>query len=217
MATVVFDLDGTLLDGDSTSFWLWEMVRGSRRRSVTIAALAPVAAALILIPRFRRLGASLLTWVATAGLTEAQLISSFERFALRLKDGHLRLQWRGLGLSTLEEHLSRGERVVIVTGAPVDLARALFRTLDKDIHILGSSLKVVGGGWVAERHCRHQEKCRMLDEAGYGERWAFAYTDSADDLPLLLGAEQPRLINAHPLVRRRLRWTRLRALETLEW
>jgi phosphatidylglycerophosphatase C len=42
---------------------------------------------------------------------------------------------------------------------------------------------------VADIHCRNQRKCQALAEAGHGKRWAYAYTDSLDDLPLLRGAE----------------------------
>src|SRR5215469_12122923 len=64
----VFDLDGTLLDGDSTSLWLRERILRSMPRRCLAILLVPIAGPLLLIPRLRRIGASLMVWVATAGL-----------------------------------------------------------------------------------------------------------------------------------------------------
>ena len=75
----VFDLDGTLLDGDSTGLWLWERLRRSPLRALLTLAVAPLAAPLVAIPRTRRAGASILLWIATFGLCEKGLSASLDR------------------------------------------------------------------------------------------------------------------------------------------
>jgi phosphatidylglycerophosphatase C len=104
----------------------------------------------------------------------------------------------------LQEHLKAGERVVVVTAAPAILAQALIGPLGHPIEVLGTSLKRRGGGWIADVHCRNQRKCQALAEAGYGARWAYAYTDSLDDLPLLRGAETPVIVKGGKKAERRL-------------
>ncbi|MBW8860705.1 MAG: haloacid dehalogenase-like hydrolase, partial [Caulobacter sp.] len=47
----VFDLDGTLLDSDSTALWLWERVRRSWARAAAALLVAPIAVPMVLVPR----------------------------------------------------------------------------------------------------------------------------------------------------------------------
>ncbi|PIB92001.1 haloacid dehalogenase-like hydrolase [Caulobacter sp. FWC2] len=200
----VFDLDGTLLDGDSTGLWLWGRVKRSPLRALAVLAVAPFAAPLVMIPRTRRLGASILLWIATAGLSERALRESCARFGDTFRAGDSALAWRAGGLAALEAHLKAGDRVVVVTAAPAILAQALIGPLGHPIEVLGTSLKHRGGGWVADVHCRNQRKCQALAEAGHGARWAYAYTDSLDDLPLLRGAEKPVIVKGGEKAARRL-------------
>ena len=83
----VFDLDGTLLDSDSTALWLWERVRRSWARTAATLLVAPVAVPMVLVPCTRQAGASILLWIATAGLSEAgwnELRGGFSRLTTAL-------------------------------------------------------------------------------------------------------------------------------------
>jgi len=200
----VFDLDGTLLDGDSTALWLWERFRRSPPRLALALLAAPLAVPMVAAPRTRRAGASILLWIATVGLCPTGLRAACADFAERFHARALPLQWRALGLAALDDHLAAGDRVVIVTAAPAILAEALVAALHRPIVVLGTSLKPQAGGWVADVHCRNQRKCQALAEAGHGARWAYAYTDSLDDLPLLRGADRPVIVKGGPAAQRRL-------------
>jgi phosphatidylglycerophosphatase C len=155
----VFDLDGTLLDGDSTALWLWERVRRSVPRLLATMLVAPVAIPMVIAPSTRRAGASILLWIATAGLDEPRLRETCLAFANRFQEGSLPLRWRTSGLEILDAHLAGGDEVVIVTAAPTVLAGALVTPLGRPIIVLGTSLKRRAGGWVADVHCRNQRKC----------------------------------------------------------
>lgn len=200
----VFDLDGTLLDGDSTALWLWDRVRRSGPRLLAAMLVAPIAIPMVIMPRTRRAGASILLWIATAGLSERQLRASCVDFAARFRTKTLPLHWRDQGVETLDAHLARGDEVIVVTAAPTILAQALITPLGRPIVVLGTSLKHRAGGWVADVHCRNQRKCQALAEAGHGARWAYAYTDSLDDLPLLRAADAPMIVGCGKAARRRL-------------
>ena len=213
----VFDLDGTLLDGDSTALWLWERVRRSVPRLVATVVIAPVAIPMVIAPRSRRAGASILLWIATAGLSERELRDSCADFAARFRAGDLPLRWREQGVETLDTHLAGGDEVVIVTAAPTVLAQALVTPLGRPIIVLGTSLKRRAGGWVADVHCRNQRKCQALAEAGHGARWAYAYSDSLDDLPLLRGADAPMIVGCGKAAHRRLNRARLPNCRASAW
>jgi phosphatidylglycerophosphatase C len=158
---------------------------------------------MVALPRTRRAGASILLWIATVGLCERGLRESCARFgeAFRVGGG---ASWRTGGLAALNDHLESGDHVVVVTAAPTLLAQALIGPLGHPIEVLGTSLKRRGGGWVADVHCRNQRKCQALADAGHGARWAYAYTDSLDDLPLLRGAEKPVIVKGGKAAERRL-------------
>lgn len=200
----VFDLDGTLLDGDSTALWLWDRVKRSPLRALAVLAAAPIAGPMVALPRTRRLGASMLLWIATVGLSERGLMASCQAFGDSFRAGGNALSWRKGGMTVLDDHLTRGDRVVVVTAAPVILAQALIGPLGHPIEVIGTSLKRRAGGWVADIHCRHQRKCQALAEAGHGAHWGYAYTDSLDDLPLLRGAEKPVIVKGGEKAARRL-------------
>lgn len=200
----VFDMDGTLLNGDSTALWLWGRVKRSPLRLLTTFAVAPVAIPMVALPFTRRLGASILLWIATAGLSERALLASCDDFARAFVEKRCGLSWKSQALVALDGHVAAGDRVVVVTAAPTCLANALLRTLGRDVDVLGTSLKPGLGGWIANIHCRNQRKCQALAEAGHGARWAYAYTDSLDDLPLLRAADTPVIVKGGKAAERRL-------------
>jgi phosphatidylglycerophosphatase C len=219
VASAVFDLDGTLLAGDSTGHWLNESLCASPFRLLAGLALLPAAGPLLLHPASRPAGAIPLFWLATFGLDEVTLRASFAAFVARLERGQSRLRWRARGLETLERHLAQGHRVVVVTGAPALLARALLasRGLGERVTVLGTVLGVRARGWTVQRHCHGAEKCAFLAEAGYGSDWSYAYSDSAEDAPILARARQPFLVNASPRVVAGLQRRALPQLVALRW
>jgi phosphatidylglycerophosphatase C len=193
LTSVVFDLDGTLLDGDSTTAWMVAKIRRSWWRTALALTVSPFAA--LLMTSSRRWGASAFLWIASVGLNERALRASFRTFAVQVHAGDGAASWRAAGVQVLRDHIFRGERVVLATAAPAWLAEVLFERLGLQIEIVGSVLSPFWGGWIGSRHCRHHAKCEALAQAGHGQRWSIAYSDSADDWPLLARADKPRLVN----------------------
>jgi phosphatidylglycerophosphatase C len=217
--SAVFDLDGTLLVGDSTGHWLRQTLRASPLRFAAGLALMPAAGPLLLHPVSRAAGAMPLLWLASLGLDERALRASFAAFVDGVQRGQGPLRWRERGLQTLERHLAQGHRVVVVTGAPALLARALLdaRGLGQRVTVLGTLLRSSARGWTVYRHCHGMEKCRFLAEAGYGSAWSYAYSDSAEDAPILARASQPFLVNGRPSVVAALQRRHLPRLQPLSW
>src|SRR5690606_40503183 len=85
--------------------------------------------------------------------------------------------------------------VVIATGAPPELARAILAFVAHEaVPVIGTQVGPRLGAIVAVRHCHAEEKMRMLRERGYAAI-DVAYTDSSADLPLLLAARKPVVVN----------------------
>ncbi len=212
----VFDLDGTLLAGDSTVAWLRTQLLSSGMRFLAAAMTVPVCLPLIHFRASRRIGASILLWIATVGYDPAALAGSIESFAANFEAGRTSLRWRKDGLQALQRHIAAGDRVVVVTAAPALLAERLLAPWSR-VAVLGSSLGRWQGGWIAARHCRGTEKCRALRVSGYGGVWKYAYTDSDDDAPLLAGAEYAFVVTARPAVVSRLKALGLSRIAQLRW
>jgi phosphatidylglycerophosphatase C len=213
----VFDLDGTLLAGDSTVAWLRMLLVSSWLRCAVAAITLPACLPLVWLPASRRIGASVLLWIATVGYDQDALVKSIEVFVKRFEQGERSLRWRNDGLEAMDRHLAAGDRVLVVTAAPVWLAERLLASRT-DVSVLGSRLARVWGGWLLDHHCYGKEKCRTLEQNGYGTAWDYAYTDSYDDAPLLAAAgKHGFIVNARPGVLARLTARGNSRISQLRW
>jgi phosphatidylglycerophosphatase C len=194
----VFDLDGTLLAGDSTAAWLRMLICSSWLRCSVTAITLPICLFLVWFSASRRIGASVLLWIATVGYDQELLLKSIEAFVQRFERGERSVRWRNDGLKAMDRHLAAGDRVLVVTAAPVWLAERLLASRT-DVRVLGSALARRWGGWLIGHHCYGNEKCRTLEQNGYGTGWDYAYTDSYDDAPLLAAVgKHGFIVNARP-------------------
>ena len=193
---VVFDFDHTLYDGDSGGhLFRWLVMRAWWRRLLALL-VAPVALPMIAFLPTRRRGIGTFVWIGTIGFHRRRdLDALIDRYVA----GHgerLRARLLPTGLAVLHDHRVAGDRVVIATGAPPELARAILAFVaHEDVPVVGTEVGPRLGGVVATRHCHHEMKVRMLREAGYDAPIAIAYSDSSADLPLLRAAERPVVVN----------------------
>lgn len=192
---VVFDFDHTLFDGDSFTHALrWMLKRHAWRRIAAVLA-TPILGPMVAYLPLRRRGIGGYVWIATVGLHRRR---SLDELLDRYVTGHtaeLKERLLPIGLEVLHRHRMAGDRVVVATGAPPELARAILKFVaHEDVPVIGTATGPRFGAVVATRHCHHQEKVRMLRERGYTDI-AVAYTDSSADLPLLLAARMPVVVN----------------------
>jgi indole-3-glycerol phosphate synthase/phosphoserine phosphatase len=194
-ATVVFDFDHTLYDGDSGGhLFRWLIVRAWWRIALALL-VAPVAGPMVAFLPTRRRGISTFVWVGTIGLHRRRdLDELIDRYVDRHVD-QLKARLLPVALEVLHQHRERGDRVVIATGAPPELARAILSFVaHEDVPVIGTQVGPRLGAVVAKRHCHHREKVRMLREQGYTDIEA-AYSDSSADMPLLQAARAPVVVN----------------------
>jgi phosphatidylglycerophosphatase C len=213
----VFDLDGTLLVGDSTVAWLRMLLLSSWLRGAAAIITLPFCLFLIWFPASRRIGASVLLWIATLGYDRNAVANSIHSFVKRFEQGRIGLRWRNDGLQAMDRHLADGDSVLVVTAAPVWLAERLLASRPH-VRVLGSTLARRWGGWFLDYHCHGEGKCRTLEQSGYGTAWDYAYTDSYDDAPLLAAAvERGFIVNARPRVVARLQARGQERISQLRW
>ena len=213
----VFDLDGTLLRGDTTAEFIRGLILGSPPRAAVAVAFAPVLGPLFFVPFARRYAITVLLWIATVGLPPGRFQALMEEFV----GEHTAEGGRILvALDRLQAHLDAGDRVVIATGCADWLASAVCRALGLDpVEVVAARLQQ-GRRFVRPlRGCSMWnalpaatgtfsfgiEKVRRLTAAGISIPVAYAYTDSVNDLPLLLAATERYVVDPGPRLLRRIR------------
>ena len=196
---VVFDFDHTLYDGDSGShLFRWLIERAWWRRALALLA-APVAGPMVAFLPTRRAGISAFVWIGTVGLHRRRdLDALIDRYVATHADA-IRARLLPIALDVLRHHRERGDRVVVATGAPPELARAILAFVaHEDVPVVGTLVGPKFGAVGALRHCHHAMKMTMLRDAGFTQPVDTAYSDSSADLPLLQAARRPVVVNPKP-------------------
>lgn len=213
---VVFDLDGTLLSGDSTKAWLMDKLKSNLLRFIGALIVTPIALPLMKFKKYKSKGASLYLWIATYCLNEEELEYSFKIFSNNIKGTTSdSLYWFEQGITEVKDHLASGRIVFIATAAPEKLANVLLESINLDVQIIGTPLQKKLGGWISRIHCRSEEKVRRLNKLDIKQPWFATYSDDIeDDLPILMGAKLPYLINGD---NNKIKNMRINNLKILNW
>ncbi|WP_417471485.1 haloacid dehalogenase-like hydrolase [Luteimonas mephitis] len=192
---VVFDFDHTLYDGDSGSHLVMWLLRRHWWRKLAALLAAPVLLPMVAWLPTRRRGISGFLWIATFGTRgRAAMDALIDRYVEANADG-IRARLLPAALKVLHRHRGDGDRVLIATGAPPELARAILDFVAHEgLPVIGSLGKPFLGGFITDQHCHAENKMRMIWDAGY-DRIAIAYSDSRADLPLLRAASTPVVVN----------------------
>lgn len=196
--TVLFDFDGVLIRGDSFSSFVKKRLGNSAAR---FALAVPMMAFLLMKPT-RRFAARHCVRVALLGLDTKTYENAIDAFAeqLHARDGHVIAQ----GVTRARQHMAAGDRVIVVTGCERGLARRLLDRMNlREVELVVSRLGNARFGLRPEMHNYGAEKVRQLEAIGVVPRWQRAYSDSIADVPMLLQADEPVLVNANGDLRTR--------------
>ncbi|MGH8086434.1 MAG: haloacid dehalogenase-like hydrolase [Lysobacter sp.] len=193
---VVFDFDHTLYDGDSGGHLFAWLIRRVWWRSLLALLIAPLFGPMVALLPTRRVGISGFVWAGTIGFHRRRdLDTLIDRYVARHAD-ELKPRLLPVALEVLHRHRQAGDQVVIATGAPPELARAILAFVaHEDVPVVGTEVGPRFGAVVATRHCHNEMKMTMLRDAGFTAPVAVAYSDSSADLPLLKAAEKPVVVN----------------------
>jgi len=193
---VVFDFDHTLYDGDSGSHLFKWLIQRHWWRVLLALLVAPVAGPMVAWMPSRRAGISVFVWVGTLGVRDrATLDALIDRYVVTHAEA-IKARLLPLALDVFHRHRERGDHVLVATGAPPELARAILAFVaHEDVPVIGTLLGPKLGGMGALRHCHFAMKMTMIRAAGYTRPVACAYSDSSADLPLLQAALKPVVVN----------------------
>ena len=195
---VVFDFDHTLYDGDSGSHLFAWMIRRNGWRMLVALLATPLLGPMVAFLPTRRWGISGYVWIGSLGVHRRQELDRMIDRYVAAHRAQIDARLLPVALEVFAQHRAQGDRVVVATGAPPELARAILGFAGhSDVPVIGTVVGPRAGAMVAIRHCHHEEKMRMLRERGYGDI-DMAYSDSMADLPLLKAARRPVVVNPKP-------------------
>ncbi|GAB3689809.1 HAD family hydrolase [Nocardiopsis oceani] len=192
MSWALFDLDDTLLDHDSFARFTGHLLRRNPLRAAGTLLLSPLVALLLHRRTWRIHAGSVLLWIGTVGMSDAELDRIVQRYLHRL---NVNDRIRPGGADAMAQHFHANDNVAVVTACADVLALPLCRAIDPRIQVVASTLRRRAGGLVADRHCHGGRKVEMLTESGVEGEIVAGYGDSAADGPMLDLARTAVLVN----------------------
>ncbi|WP_273826084.1 MULTISPECIES: HAD family hydrolase [Pseudomonas] len=203
MALAIFDLDETLIHGDCATLWSEQMGR--------LGWVDPES--------FMRRNNELMDAYSRGELAmEEFMLFSLEPMAGRTPDEieHLVEPWveeviepliYSDACKAIAEHRAAGDRILVISASGTHLVRPIAERLGID-EVLGIELEVLHGvysgqttGILTYREGKITRLLEWLDAEGENLEGASFYSDSRNDLPLLLKVDHPHVVNPDPVLR----------------
>jgi phosphatidylglycerophosphatase C len=216
--TVVFDLDGTLVAGDSYSAFVRTTVIRHPGRRVAALLAAPLWLPALRLRWARPSAERFLVWLAGAGMDDAAFATAARDFAAE-HAGVAGGRVVAAALERVREHRDRGDRVIVATGCAAPLAHEICSVIGLEgIEVLTSTVtRRRWGPPVRVLPARGHGKVALLRAAGVPLPVDHAYSDSVVDLPLLLHARTAHVVDPTPRDWRRLRRALGSDVDLLRW
>jgi HAD superfamily hydrolase (TIGR01490 family) len=193
MSGVAFvDIEGTLVDGSLSS----PFVRAGRAQRVFTAGALLRAQGYALLGKVLRARSAQLRWKALVTLLAGHPVSEILRVGEASVEA-LRPHFKPAVLSRIQDHISRGDAVVLLSGGMDEAARMLAAAIGAT---RGEGTRIVKDGgrfWalLATPICQGEAKARraaeIARELGVSLKDCTFYGDSAADIPLLAEVGTP--------------------------
>ena len=203
MTLAIFDLDDTLIDGNSPSLWTAHLADlGWLDRESFIPREQE------LVALYAALQVSLEDYFAFSlqplvGRTPAEVDYIAGPFVEEVIEPLIHSD----AMRCVARHRAAGERILIISATPSFLVRAIAERLGIE-DVLGTDLELQHGhysgrisGIPTAREGKIQRLAQWLEAEGETLVGAHFYSDSRNDLPLLCHVEHPHAVNPDPTLR----------------
>ncbi|MBC2657347.1 HAD family hydrolase [Pseudomonas sp. MSSRFD41] len=203
MALAIFDLDETLIHGDCATLWSEQMGRLGWVDSES----------------FMRRNNELMDAYSHGKLAMEEFMAfSLEPMAGRSPEdvAHLVEPWVedviepiifSDACKTLAAHRQAGDRILVISASGTHLVKPIAQRLGID-EVLGIELEVLNGvytgntlGTLTYREGKITRLLQWLETEQESLKGATFYSDSRNDLPLLLRVDHPQVVNPDPVLR----------------
>ncbi|HTO19770.1 MAG TPA: HAD family hydrolase [Pseudomonas sp.] len=203
MALAIFDLDETLIAGNSPS--LWGRYLGAQGW-LDLEQFVPREQAMVRLYAERQLTLEdylAFTLQPLAGRTPAECRALADRFSAEVIAPLFYTQ----ALQCLERHRAAGDAILVISATQRFLVESICAQLDIE-HALGTDMEVVEGRYTGRTQgilTYREGKIAALQQwrarCGVPAGDSHFYSDSQNDLPLLCAVEHPHAVNPDPTLR----------------
>jgi hypothetical protein len=115
----------TPYDGDSGTHLFASLIKRNPLRMLAALLVTPIAGPMVAMLPTRRAGISVYVWIGSFGLHRARDFNKvIDAYVLR-NQAQMRAAAAPQALEVFAAHRAKGDRVVVATGAPPELARAI--------------------------------------------------------------------------------------------
>jgi len=151
----VFDFDETLINTDVAYQFLNAFIKRSKIRRIAFGLLMPLLLPFLLNPKSRSVAMSVILWCATFPLHGKTGADLFRAFAPRFWRAPITGRFYSEGLDALDAHRRLGHRVLIISGSPRQLVKAVLeKKLNPPVEIFGSEVvSFLGGSFTGATAC----------------------------------------------------------------
>lgn len=210
---VLFDFDGVLIHGDAFGLFMRDRYRRSLLRKLLVLPTLPWL--LLGWPISWRIPVRTLVHICLLGVSEARYAAAARIFAAQLVR-RPKLFCRD-GLLALRRHQAAGDRVIVVTGCEHTLVTGILAELGlTDLDVLASRLRPGALGMRIQLHNVGKRKLQTLAAHGL-QAWRRAYSDSAQDIPMLKPAAEAVLVNGTPKLCMKIEKALGRSVTRVDW
>lgn len=203
MALAIFDLDETLIHGDCASLWSEQMVRlewvdGESFLQKDKALMHAYGEGKLAMEDYMAFSLE-----PVAGRTPEEVDFLVEPWVEDVIEPIIFSE----ATRTIAKHRAAGDRILIISASAVFLVQAIADRLGVD-EVLAINLEVAHGvysgrteGVLTYREGKVTRLAQWLHDQGETLAGASFYSDSRNDLPLLLKVDHPQVVNPDPLLR----------------
>jgi len=130
---VLFDFDGTLVNGDNGTRMIMAFAQARKWPIITSLLLTPIILPLLLFPPTKKWGASTYLWLSTVGMSKKHINRCLKHLAQNTAKYAQRYRIEP-AWARLEQHLQAGDQVVIITGCWEKMAKKMLQAMGlKDV------------------------------------------------------------------------------------
>jgi HAD superfamily hydrolase (TIGR01490 family) len=203
MALVIFDLDDTLIHGDCATLWSEQMGRLGwvdgesfmRKNDELMAAYSRGELAMEDFMDF--------SLEPMIGRTPEEIEHLVEPWVEDIIEPLIYSE----ATKTIARHRQNGDRILVISASGTHLVKPIAARIGID-EVLGIELDVAHGvysgkttGVLTYREGKITRLMEWLEQEGEHLDGAYFYSDSRNDLPLLLKVENPQVVNPDPVLR----------------
>ncbi|HEC56028.1 MULTISPECIES: HAD family phosphatase [unclassified Pseudomonas] len=203
MALVIFDLDDTLIHGDCATLWSEQMGRLGwvdgesfmRKNDELMAAYSRGELAMEDFMDF--------SLEPMIGRTPEEIEHLVEPWVEDVIEPLIYSE----ATRTIARHRQNGDRILVISASGTHLVKPIAARIGID-EVLGIELDVAHGvysgkttGVLTYREGKITRLMEWLEQEGEHLDGAYFYSDSRNDLPLLLKVENPQVVNPDPVLR----------------